>query len=683
MSKNCGVDQMSCKKELEIVDKESQNLIKFYPDLMIEFNGYKYTVDQLQKSPVANNFVVSKVGETLVFVSHLHGFWVKYNNFGDVEIGVSQKHYAAVDGLCGYFNGIAEDDKRLPKGDLAKSTMEFGDSWKMHDRSLDECEPQVCPKHLQEEAFKMCNLIRHESFVPCLKTVDPDKFVSRCIETACECLKESIDNSTKTKSTKDLATKPCKCNVLQNMVKECMAADDTVHLDMWRSIHGCDLECPPHLIHKDCYRRRCELSCDQMDLNSCPHLPGQCFSGCYCPEGMVRKGSGCVIAAQECRDCVCDNVGRSDFLTYDKKNFTFDGNCTYLLSRDIVKKDDPTFQIYATFDKCNLNAKQNDLSCTKALYVVSGQNVIKIVLDKDEIVVVLGDKKIKNYPLIEKWVKVDKDLSGQYSLILAESSVKIANIKSQGGDLLFSVKVPSLKYESKMEGLCGNCNSNPEDDLVMNPKSKKTNEFPTIKEIAESWLANEKLLNLDESMCFSQEQEKIECKPISAEKDLCLKMLDENLFGQCHFVVDPIQYVSQCQKETCLTKDNLKSSCEYLDTYAKQCAKNSICIDWRKDGLCPYNCENGLKYEACGCPETCETVKQKQESASGLKKKIMLDVCSRPPMEGCFCPKDKVMRNGKCIPLKECFPCDEQVGFQIRVKSQRLIIFLSGSLCGR
>lgn len=672
VSKRC--DKMSCKKELEILDKSSSIVIKFYQDLMVDFNGYKYTVEQLQKSPSATTFVVSKNGDTIIFVSHIHGFWVKFNNFGDVEIGVSQKYRYTVDGLCGYYNEFPEDDKRLPNGDAAVSTVEFGDSWKMPDRSMDDCEPHVCPKQIQDQAWEMCNAVRHESFGVCGKTMDIDKFVSRCIETACECLKETsaATAGTKTSPMKMVSTSKCKCAILQKFATDCMAADNNAHLDMWRSIHGCEITCPQPLVHKDCYRRRCEFSCENMNPESCPYLPGQCFSGCYCPDGMVRKGQNCVVAAHECRDCVCDNLGRTDFVTYDGKNFTFAGNCTYLMTRDLVipGKIKPDFQIYASFGECVANQKgaKLNLSCAKKLFVVSGDKVLKIALvDEYKMKMSISDTEIKHYPVNEGWVKVEQDLNYVLTVTLAGSFVKISNIVAQNGDIYFTIKVPGLKYSNKMEGLCGNCNRNQHDDLVLNPKSDKkpsNTKNPSIQDIAESWLSNEKLLNVDNSVCVNKVPPKQECPQIPPEQDLCNKILDSNIFGQCFAMVDPIAFVSQCTKDTCLLRDNKKAACQTISSYVKQCNKNYICVDWRKDGMCPYNCPNDMLYESCGCPETCESIKQKQVSMKSTKTSFVQDVCNVPSVEGCFCPRGKVMRDGKCISLKECTPCDDLVSYK-------------------
>lgn len=61
--------------------------------------------------------------------------------------------------------------------------------------------------------------------------------------------------------------------------------------------------CPAPLVHYECYKRSCEPTCTSMGENEqCPQAPGVCFSGCFCPEGLIRKGDEC-INATDCRDC--------------------------------------------------------------------------------------------------------------------------------------------------------------------------------------------------------------------------------------------------------------------------------------------------------------------------------------------------------------------------------------------
>lgn len=642
--------------------------------LLNTFFCYRYTVEQLQKSNlVKKSFVISKVGDYVLFISHLHGFWVSFDQFGDVKIGVSTKYLSSVDGLCGFFNENPVDDKRLPTGEQAKSTLDFGDSWYVDQISKDNCEPHVCPTNLQDAAWEMCNLIKEESFKPCVKAVDIDRFVSKCLETACDCLKGSYGSNQPKGSVKgSTEAKACKCSMLQNFVVECMSSAENIQLDTWRSVHSCESACPAPLVHKDCYRRRCEPSFENLDSEACPFLPGTCFSGCYCPEGTVRKGEIC-IPMSECRDCICDGFGKSSYLTYDRSNFTFDGNCTYLLSRDLKIDNKHTFQTYVTLGPCESTSTKTKTkqfksgSCTQSLHVVYGSHIIHIQKSKVKglLDILVDGMKLKSLPFNEKWIKITEVQGREMKLLLPESQVELTTLFD---DMSFSIKVPSLKYGAKLEGLCGDCDKDPNNDFKPNKKKINENKIPTgsVQEFAESWLADEPKLELNEEQCEVKEESEIGCIATPPDKDPCFKLLDEKLFGKCHLVVDPYMYVSSCQQDMCQTGTSQKGACEFISAYARKCSSNGICLDWRSNQLCPMECSSHLTYSPCGCPETCESVKAKNnlinQSVTKKSNTKLASICSVPQIEGCFCPKGSVLRNGKCIPERECNPCDDKAG---------------------
>lgn len=152
-----------------------------------------------------------------------------------------------------------------------------------------------------------------------------------------------------------------------------------------------------------------------------------------------------------------------------------------------------------------------------------------------------------------------------------------------------------------MEGLCGDCNGKPGDDLQINPikvmdvrvnpsspsDSKDKKEKELVKEFALSWLADEPKLKLKEEKC--QVAEDTDCLPLPPETDPCFKILDEKMFGKCHIVVDPIQYVTACQQDLCRTGPTQKGACDSLAAYARECSRNGICVDWRSNGFCPMD----------------------------------------------------------------------------------------------
>lgn len=101
-----------------------------------------------------------------------------------------------------------------------------------------------------------------------------------------------------------------------------------------------------------------------------------------------------------------------------------------------------------------------------------------------------------------------------------------------------------------------------------------------------SWIADEPKLSLneDKDTCYVDEQ--TDCLPLPPETDPCLRLLDDEVFEKCHIVVDPFMYVSACQQDLCRSGPTQKGSCETIAAYARECARNGICIDWRTRGFC-------------------------------------------------------------------------------------------------
>lgn len=660
VQKNCSAGDFVCRKQVTITDKSCNLIIVLFTDSKVKLDNYEYTIDQLEQSIYAqkNLFIISKVGNSVLFVSHLQEFWVRLDDNGDVKVGISSKYKSFVDGLCGYYDEYPNNDKRLPNGSQVISTVDFGDGWWRDPTSKPKCEPQSCSQQNQELAWEMCNKIKDETFQTCSSAVNADHFISKCLETACECLKTS-------KASNPSSSNKCKCAILQSYVTECMAADEHLNFDTWRSKFECVIECPETLVHRDCYRRRCEPSCDTLVKEKCPFLPGTCFSGCYCPEGTVRKGEKC-IPVDECKDCVCDGFGRSQYITFDRKNFTFDANCTYLLSRDIKIPNVYTFQVYASLAPCpvyNLDVRSNfasesesesesksEQSCTQALHILYGEHIIHLQrseLDISTFETLVDGIETKALPFKNDWVSITEQKGKGVNIDLLKSMVEV---NTHFDDLSFSIKIPSVKYGGLVEGLCGNCNGDPADDLKPNPKHADKAKSTDLKDILQTWVADEPALNLTEE-CVSETKIVDECLPLPPDRDPCLQLMDSNTFGQCHLIVNAIKYVSMCQIDMCKTGPNQKGACSHLAAYARECSRNGICVDW-KNGACSENfeCPDDMEYKACSCHKTCKLVKEQS---------ALLNEC-REPIDGCFCRNGKILnQNGKCVTEKECSPCDD------------------------
>ncbi|SPP76371.1 hemocytin [Drosophila guanche] len=645
-----------CHKVITIQDIQAGNELILLPHLKLKFNGFEFTVQQLINSPICKaSFVVSQPGKTLLAVSTKYGFWVQLDDIGIVKVGISSKFIRTVDGLCGYYNGNPRDDKRSPEGQIIANTEKFGDSWYDKRVPKEQCGDLKCSRQMQAKALQLCNIIHHPTFARCHKAVNYKQFLNNyCLEAACDCMMANGGDPA-----------ACKCNILESFVKKCLSVNPLVQLSTWRAVAQCEISCPSPLVHTDCYKRRCEPSCDNIHGDDCPVLPDTCFPGCYCPEGSVRKGPNCVPIS-ECKDCVCNAMGASNYMTYDRKSFSFNGNCTYLLSRDVVLPGVHTFQVYVSMDDCKKLGQSSPVeggSCAKSLHILNGDHVIHVqrVPQKPKSLQVLVDGfEVKRMPYKDSWISLRQVVGKELVLSLPESHVELT---ASFEDLIFSLGVPSIKYGSKMEGLCGDCNGNAANDLQPNPARKK----PGVDAI-QSWQADEPKLGLtDAQECLSEDVPKEQCIPLPPEKDPCLQFYNAELFGKCPLVVDPIAYVSACQQDICKPGNTQQGVCVALAAYAKECNQHGICTTWRRPRLCPYECPSDMVYEPCGCAKSCDTIKAMSEyDAVSLKSQTVIQTVKSDEMcisserfEGCFCPPGQVMDAGKCVPEIACSKCDD------------------------
>ncbi|KAH8270632.1 hypothetical protein KR018_012544 [Drosophila ironensis] len=645
-----------CHKVITIHDTEAGNELILLPFLKLKFNGFEFTAQQLINSPICKaSFVVSQPGKTLLAVSTKYGFWVQLDDIGIVKVGISAKFIGTVDGLCGYYNGNPRDDKRSPDGQVISNTERFGDSWYDKKVPKEQCGDLKCSREMQAKALQLCNIIHHPTFARCHKAVNYKQFLNNyCLEAVCDCMLANNGDSS-----------ACKCNILESFVKKCLSVNPSVQLTTWRAVSQCEISCPAPLVHTDCYKRRCEPSCDSVHGDDCPLLPEACFPGCYCPEGTVRKGPQCVPIS-ECKDCLCNSLGASKFMTYDRKSFSFNGNCTYLLSRDVVLPGVHTFQIYVSMHDCKQLGQSTPIeggSCPKSLHILNGDHVIHVqrVPRKEKSLQILVDGfNIKEIPYKDSWITLRQVIGKELVLNLLDSQVELS-VSFEEMSIAFGV--PSIKYGSKMEGLCGDCNGNAGNDLQANPTRSKAG-----VDVIQSWQADEPKLGLVEE-CLSENVPKEECTPLPPEKDPCLQFYNSELFGKCPLVVDPIAYVSACQQDLCKPGNTQQGVCVALAAYAKECSQHGICTKWRRPQLCPFECPTDMVYEPCGCAKTCDTIKAlSQFDAVSLKNLAVVhtvksdDMCSNSErFEGCFCPTGHVVDNGKCVPEEACSKCDDGI----------------------
>lgn len=89
------------------------------------------------------------------------------------------------------------------------------------------------------------------------------------------------------------------------------------------------------------------------------------------------------------------------------------------------------------------------------------------------------------------------------------------------------MKAPSNKYGGKLEGLCGDCNKDPYNDMT----KPDGNTAKDVSDLASSWLFD--LPGQSKETCENIPVKV--CDELPPGQDPCLQILDETRFGQVSF----------------------------------------------------------------------------------------------------------------------------------------------------
>ena len=124
------------------------------------------------------------------------GINIKWDGHDGVYIRLPLSLRNSTCGLCGNYNGIVEDDLRMPDGRVTTSIANFGNSWGRPDvnqicRNIQEQEVQLpCAKKSEKEMNKirgMCQTLNDYPFTLCHQFINPKHFIQMCEQDACLC----------------------------------------------------------------------------------------------------------------------------------------------------------------------------------------------------------------------------------------------------------------------------------------------------------------------------------------------------------------------------------------------------------------------------------------------------------------------------------------------------------------
>ncbi|XP_072418254.1 von Willebrand factor [Chiloscyllium punctatum] len=376
------------------------------------------------------------------------------------------------------------------------------------------------------------------------------------------------------------------------------------------------------MLHDKCHSFTCKANGEVVSTNhiiNCDKLQKPTCSN-NLPSIKIEEKCGCRNACP----CVCTVTAKTQFATFDGREFSLTGNCSYLLLQVV----DQETKIIIHKSPCHSNTEEN---CLKAIEIK--QYNIATLLNDDMTVSVNG--KFVSLPLTV--VNMDVIDHGSNGFVANIPDLGIALVYSPFSNLFILWVSPTL-FLSRVSGLCGKCDNNPLNDFELQDHSVANNSLTFIKD----WTLKE-----SSQGCFEQVLDTSpDCKLTGNE----CSILHSAIFDECRKVVDVQPYLRQCEQEAC----NKNDICDSISAYNFRCNLMGICVNWRSNDFCSIQCPDSFVYESCGtnCIQHCDNLATKNTT-----------YCLDSPTEGCFCPEGKVLLEGKCVTADVCSQCidDQQI----------------------
>ncbi|XP_059206328.1 IgGFc-binding protein-like [Centropristis striata] len=346
-----------------------------------------------------------------------------------------------------------------------------------------------------------------------------------------------------------------------------------------------------------------------------------------CPAGQQCQVVEGIRACYPVNYATCMVSGDPHFVTFDGERYNFQGTCAYEMAS--VSSNKTGLEHFSVVLQNNGQDKRIG-SVVKTVEVkVSGYT---IVISKEHPGAVVVNGELSNLPMTLNSNKLHLYMSGWFAVIETESGVKVYYDWSS----VAVVTVPST-YKGAMQGLCGNYNLNPKDDMQIRDGKQAT----SAEALGQSW----KVATLPGCVdgcsgpcpgCNATQKETYNTN------SYCGLIIDPaGPFRDCHAKVDPRGFLNDCVYDVCLYQGRGDIQCKTLTAYTAACQlKGATLYPWRSTQLCDAQCPSNSHYELCGndCLKSCQ-----KDSNCGVQ-------C----MEGCVCNEGYLLSGDKCVPADQC-----------------------------
>ena len=325
--------------------------------------------------------------------------------------------------------------------------------------------------------------------------------------------------------------------------------------------------------HIDCLNMWLFSVCAYMETNYQENdvIQPNCSTRCICQNGIfVCEHQLCTIDG-----ATCQAFGDPHYYTFDSNYFNFQGTCEYVLTQSCNTEE---FAVIVT------NSAHNQyVSCTDTVRVVVPNENLNILLGRggggtvtindilqpnngDEIILRSGEVEV---------VRV----GGHPHVILSAIGVRVS------WDGLYHAEVTvSTSWSGRLCGLCGNYNSNPNDDF-QTPNGHLTS---SANDFGLSWVLN----NGTHDNCGGLLAPNPCPADVMTEAQARCSMLNGGYFNSCNDLVNPASFINSCIFDYCHCNINDREDCycNSLSAYVGACAHLGInLLDWRSNFCCKFS----------------------------------------------------------------------------------------------
>ncbi|XP_074926783.1 IgGFc-binding protein-like [Chelonoidis abingdonii] len=596
---------------------------------------------------------------------------VSYDWNNQLKITVPKVFSNSLCGLCGNYNGDPSDDFRTPDGDLAPSVAALGKSWAVEDEDqfcwhdciggCRPCDPSITKKYKEEALCSLITKVSDGPFSQCHSKVDPTVYLDNCVYDLCH----------------NEGYRKALCEALKAYADACQL--EGVRIGEWRQLARCPMECPMENSQYQLCGTACPATCvDQSAPSSCED---PCVESCQCKDGFVLSqgkcipkgncgcqfeglpyapnesfwvdevcGTRCMCNAAtrqvECMAATCRHSERCrlvngvrgcypssyatcsvtrnlHYATFDGQRYDFQGTCRYQLMA-LCKKAEGLVDFEVNFQENNTAPVQIKVYQTNLR--ISNQFPGKVLVNSFLI----------NLPfnLIDKKITVYRN--GWATVIQTDFGLTVTYARWSGRT---TVTLP-VTYTGAVCGLCGNFNSDREDDMVMRDGTLA----PSLVSFGQSW----KVGNLPGCSAITippcASVEAIEKQQRGSKGQCGLILHKSGPFRGCHSKVDPHGYFIDCVYGYCVLSERESNVCQAVAGYAEACQEAGAMVHpWRTTKFCSPSCPPNSHYEFCSssCDLTCSNL-------------YALVQCMTRCKEGCVCDEGFVLSGDHCVPISQC-----------------------------